>query len=77
MFDHAPSTLQLKLDTYATFDLRYVTESAEIVVYNVKDVNKKTTFTSGVQEWESVKTMCFLLSIVLDNIPHNVFLDNV
>ena len=55
MFDHAPSTLQLKLDTYATFDLRYVTESAEIGVYNVKDVNKKTTFSSGVQEWESVK----------------------
>ena len=30
MFDHAPSTPQLKLDTYATFDLRYVMESAEI-----------------------------------------------
>jgi len=55
MFDHAPSTPQLKPDTYATFDLRYVTESAEIGVYNVKDVNRKTTFSSGVQEWESVK----------------------
>ena len=33
MFDHAPSTSQLKPDTYATFDLRYVTESAEIGVY--------------------------------------------
>jgi len=54
MFDHAPSTPQLKPDTCATFDL-YVTESAEIGVYNVKYVNKKTTFSSGVQEWESVK----------------------
>ena len=33
MFDHAPSTPQLKPDTCATFDLRYVTESAEIWVY--------------------------------------------
>ena len=54
MFDHAPSTPQLKPDTYTTFDLRYVTESAEIEVYNVKDFNRKTTFSSGVQEWESV-----------------------
>ena len=54
MFDHAPSTPQLKLVTCATFDLQYVTESAEIGVYNVKDVNRKTTFSSGVQEWESV-----------------------
>ena len=35
MFDHVPSTPQLKPDTYATFDLRYVTQSAEIGVYNI------------------------------------------
>ena len=63
MFDHAPSTLQLKLDTYATFDLRYVTESAEVGVYNVKNVNKKTTFSSGVQEWESLKA-CLIICYV-------------
>ena len=60
MFDHAPSTSQLKPDTYAMFDLRYVTES----VYNVKDVNRKTTFSSGVQEWESVKGT-FVASLVV------------
>jgi hypothetical protein len=64
MFDHAPSTPQLKPDTYATFDLRYVTESAEIGVHNVKDVNRKTTFSSGVQEWESVKGT-FVASLVV------------
>ena len=30
MSNHAPSTPQLKQDTYPTFELRYVTESAEI-----------------------------------------------
>ena len=30
MSSHAPSTPQLKPDTYPTFELRYVTESAEI-----------------------------------------------
>ena len=54
MFDHAPSTPQLKPDMYATFDLRYVTESAEIGLNNVIDVNRKNTFSSGVHEWESV-----------------------
>ena len=48
MFDHAPSTPQLKPDTYPTFDLRYVTESAEMGMYNVKGVNRKTTFSSRV-----------------------------
>ena len=65
MFDHAPSTPQLKPDTYATFDLRYVTESAEIGVYNVKDVNRKTTFSSGVQEWKSVSIHIFYPLILL------------
>ena len=64
MFDHAPSTPQLKPVTCATFDLRYVTESAEIGVYNVKDVNRKTTFSSGVKEWESVKGT-FVASLVV------------
>ena len=79
MFDHAPSTPQLKPDTYATFDLRYVTESAETGVYNVKDVNRKTTFSSEVQEWESVKEhrlyCCFTLhshSSVFNN-EHNSY----
>ena len=55
MFYRAPSAPQLKPDTYATFDLRYVTESAEIGVHNFTEGNRKATFSSRVQEWESVK----------------------
>ena len=55
MFDHAPSTPQLKPDTYATFDGKRGNRG----VYNIKDVNRKTTFSSGVQEWESVNK-CYI-----------------
>jgi len=44
MFYRAPSVPQLKPDTYPTFDLLYVTESAEIGVHNVTEGNRKTTF---------------------------------
>lgn len=49
------SSAQLKSDTYPTFDLRYVAESSEIGVHNVTEGNRKTTFISRVQGWESVK----------------------
>jgi hypothetical protein len=55
MMYRASSAPQLKSDTYPTLDLRYVTESAEIWVHNVMEGNRKTTFSSRVQEWESVK----------------------
>lgn len=53
MSHKCPTDLKKRLNNYS--NIQRLTFTAEIVVHNVKAINRKTTFSPRVQAWESAK----------------------